>query len=88
MKKFKETAQFKKDLELCKKRKCKIEKLKIVLKTLGDGKPLPKKYLNHKLNPKSNNQWECHIEPDWLLIYIMDEDRITLVRTGTHSDLF
>ncbi len=50
--------------------------------------PLDRKYQDHKPIGKYKGQRECHIEPDWLLIYYIQEDTITFVRTGTHSDLF
>jgi mRNA interferase YafQ len=50
--------------------------------------PLDRKYKDHKLIGNYKGQRECHIEPDWLLIYYIQEDTITFVRTGTHSDLF
>lgn len=49
---------------------------------------LPKKYCLHKVLGKYVNRWECHIEPDWLLIYYLDDKVLRLERTGTHSDIF
>jgi mRNA interferase YafQ len=51
---------------------------------------LPKKFLPHKLSGQYKDNWECHIKPDWLLIWNIDDqaNEIWLVRTGTHSDLF
>lgn len=49
---------------------------------------LPTKYSLHKLSGKYVNYWECHIEPDWLLIYYLDDEVLRLERTGTHSDIF
>ncbi len=49
---------------------------------------LPEKYSLHKLSGKYKNYWECHIEPDWLLIFYLDNEVLRLERTGTHSDLF
>lgn len=88
MKKLIITSQFKKDLNQCNKRNYEINKLKNVLDILVSGETLPPNYKNHKLTPKSQDKWECHISPDWLLIYMISEDNIILVRTGTHSDLF
>ncbi len=80
--------RFEKDLRKVKKRGFNINKLKsIILKLLSD-KQLPTKNLNHKLKGEYNGYWECHIEPDWLLIYKKTSENIILVRTGTHSDLF
>ena len=84
------TTQFKKDVKLCKKRGYDMDSLKKVLSLLEDGKPLPKKYLDHPLSGIFNGCRECHILPDWLLIYeYADNDVIIyLTRTGTHADLF
>ena len=51
---------------------------------------LPEQYLSHKLKGNYNNRWECHLKPDWLLIWKQDDVKkeIVLERTGTHSDLF
>ncbi len=67
-----------------------MKKLRDVMDCLIDGKSLDKKYLPHKLHGEYSSCIECHIEPDWLLIYLIDRDdnTITFVRTGTHSDLF
>ena len=82
--------KFKKDVALLKRRKRNMNKLRDVMGLLIDGKPLDKKYLPHKLQGEYSGCIECHIEPDWLLIYIIDSDEntITFIRTGTHSDLF
>lgn len=52
------------------------------------GKPLPGKYKDHGLEREWKGYRECHIDNDWLLIYRIEDDRLILVRTGTHSDLF
>lgn len=82
--------RFKKDLKLIKKRKYNIDKLKEVILTLREQKPLPEKHKDHALSGDYSNYRECHIEPDWLLVYKIAGDKLTLVlsRTGTHSDLF
>jgi mRNA interferase YafQ len=49
---------------------------------------LDRRFLNHKLKGNYADCWECHIEPDWLLIYLIKNPQIIFVRTGTHSDLF
>lgn len=82
------TNQFKKDLKLYKKRGKNLAKLDAVIKLLQEEKPLPPKNQNHKLEGDYVDHWECHIEPDWLLIYFKTSKTLTLVRTGTHSDLF
>lgn len=84
--------QFKKDYKLAVKRGCNPQKLSDVISILANEQPLPPKYKDHPLiNSKHyKNVRECHIEPDWLLIYkIVDQTLILeLLRTGTHSDLF
>lgn len=82
--------RFKKDLKICKKRGYEYALLrKTVLKLAEKGK-LPNSYKPHKLSGNYKGYWECHIKPDWLLIWLQDDENkeITLVRTGTHSDLF
>lgn len=79
---------FKKELEKSKKRGLNISILKTVMTRLIEEEPLPTKHRNHKLQGNFSGYWECHITPDWLLIYKKDETRIYFVRTGTHSDLF
>ncbi|MBQ8459494.1 type II toxin-antitoxin system YafQ family toxin [bacterium] len=84
------TTKFKKDIKLLKKRGYRIDKLKEVIELLMQQKELSAKYKNHSLNGIYNNYQECHIEPDWLLIYKIEKEILTLIltRTGTHSDLF
>lgn len=82
--------QFKKDLKLARKRGCKIEHLRDVVNTLASEQKLDKKYRDHGLTGNYIGFRECHIEPDWLLIYRINHDALELFlfRTGTHSDLF
>ena len=86
------TRQFKKDYKLALKRGCNPDELQKVLTYLTVGKELPKQYKDHPLKNSRNYQGmrECHIEPDWLLIYKIQDDLLILklIRTGTHSDLF
>lgn len=84
------TNQFKKDYKLVIKRGCSSEKLEQVLNLICKDETLPEKYRDHALlNSKSyRNVRECHIEPDWLLIYRIEKNVLQLIRTGTHSDLF
>lgn len=85
------TGKFKKDLKLCEKRGYNIAELQLVVMFLEKDGQVPEKYKPHKLVGKNYiGFWECHIEPDWLLVYdIQDTIKlITLTRTGTHSDLF
>lgn len=86
------TSQFKKDYKLAVKRGCNTAELKKVVAMLANGEPLPEKYRDHDLTNSRNykNMRECHIEPDWLLVYKITESILVLSlnRTGTHSDLF
>lgn len=82
--------QFRKDLKLAKKRGLNIERLKTVVDTLAAEEKLGEKYRDHGLRGEYRGFRECHIDPDWLLIYRIDKDELELFlfRTGTHSDLF
>ena len=82
------TSQFKKDVKQLKKRGMKIPKLENIVTLLCLQRKLPPRCRPHKLHGDYNGFWECHIEPDWLLIYHQEETCIVLTRTGTHSDLF
>ena len=81
---------FKKSIKLMLKRGYDEESFKVVIQKLLLGEPLEPKYNNHKLKGKFLGFYECHIKPDWLLIYYYDfcNSAIYLVDTGTHSDLF
>ncbi len=85
-------AQFKKDYKAALKRGCDPKKLEDVVALLCEEKPLPEKYHDHALATSKNyqNMRECHIDPDWLLVYKVYKDVLILklIRTGTHSDLF
>ena len=82
--------QFKKDIKKIKKRGKEIDKLKKVMSKLINEEVLDKKYKKHSLLGRYTGCQECHIEPDWLLIYIINNETktITFIRSGTHSDLF
>lgn len=84
------TSQFKKDYKLLMKRSMNISLLDDVIRVLSRGDVLPDKYRDHLLTGNWGGYRECHIAPDWLLIYRIDNDVLvlTLLRTGTHSDLF
>jgi len=90
------TNSYKKELKLMFRRGKSSKKLSEVLTLLLDNankgiEPrllLPEKYFLHKLSGKYKNYWECHVEPDWLLIFYLDNEVLRLELTGTHSDLF
>ncbi len=79
---------FEKDLKRDSKRGKDIDKVRKVMKLLIEEKALPDKFRNHKLKGNFVGYWECHVEPDWLLVYKKTQTEITFVSTGTHSDLF
>lgn len=84
------TSQFNKDVKLAKKQGKNLDKLFSVIETIANGQPLDAKYKDHNLFGVYSSYRECHIEPDWLLIYKADNKTLTLVlyRVGNHSDLF
>lgn len=82
------TKRFEKDVKLAKKRNKDLSKLRDVIELLLTGKKLPPRYVDHWLTGHYSNRRECHIEPDWLLIYKPTAQEIIFERTGTHSDLF
>ncbi|MFM2343466.1 MAG: hypothetical protein RLZZ210_74 [Pseudomonadota bacterium] len=84
------TNQFKKDVKLCKKQNKNMSKFKDINDLLIDNLSLPSKYKNHTLKNNWLGYFDCHIEPDWVLIYKIDLDNNTLIyaRMGSHSALF
>jgi mRNA interferase YafQ len=84
------TTKFKKDLKLSVKRGLKINLIDEVVLMLENDGNLPTQYKPHILKGNYKGYWECHIQPDWLLIWDQNEEirLITLLHTGTHSDLF
>ncbi len=84
------TTRFKKDYKQAMKRGLCIDKIDNVIRMLAECQTLPKEYCDHPLAGNWKGYRECHIEPDWLLIYRIENDILvlTLSRTGTHSDLF
>lgn len=85
---IKTTNAFEKDVVKMRKRSKRIDKLEYVISVLVEEKALTAKYRNHKLVGNYQGLMECHIEPDWLLIYEISDNTLYLIRTGTHSDLF
>lgn len=84
------TSQFRRDYKRIKKRGYDLNLLETVIDTLLAGKPLDEKHHDHSLSGNFKQYRECHIQPDWLLMYRIDGEHLVLVanRTGTHSDLF
>jgi mRNA interferase YafQ len=83
-----QTKQFKKDVKRMQKRGKDLGKIKAVIDLLIAEEPLPPKNRDHKLGGNWIGRRDCHMEPDWILIYKLTEDELLLERTGTHSDLF
>ncbi len=90
MLKIRYSSRFKKDYKAIVKRRYDIFLLEEILNLLVQEKALPQKYLDHPLIGDYSGHRECHVTPDWLLIYKIEKDIMTLslTRTGTHSDLF
>lgn len=85
-----QSSQFKKDYKLAIKRGYDVNLLHEVISILANDNPMPEKYKNHSLDGNYRGYRECHIAPDWLLIYKIEKKLLvlTLTRTGSHSDLF
>ena len=90
MYKIKFTSEFKKQMKLCQRRGCDMELIRDVISILSTEGKLPSKYLAHQLHGNRKGQWECHIQPNWLLIWEQHDDELILImlNTGTHADLF
>lgn len=87
---IKYTNKMKRDVRRVSKRGKDLSKLIVALALLASGKPLPKKYCDHPLKGDLKGYRECHIEPDWLLVYKIFNDTLILLASGTgaHTDLF
>jgi mRNA interferase YafQ len=87
---FSRTSQFKKDVKRVEKRRKDLGKLREVMELLIDEQSLPERLKDHSLRGEFNGSRDCHIEPDWVLIYTICEGgaHVRFDRTGTHSDLF
>ncbi len=88
MRRIARTTQFKRDVKRMKKRGKSLEKLRAIVEQLASGQTLSPQHRDHSLHGKYKNYRECHIEPDWLLIYRLTSEELLLVRTGSHADLF
>ena len=82
------SSQFKRDYKRMKRQGADLTKLMDVIQQLATGEPLEQRYLDHRLQGNWRGYRECHIEPDWLLIYKTEDNILRLGRTGSHSDLF
>lgn len=88
MRKITESSAFRRDIKRMKKRGKDLSKLYTIVEALATNRPLEPKHRPHALLGDWKPKWECHIEPDWLLVYEVTKDEVKLARTGTHSDLF
>ena len=88
MKTIKRTSQFKKDVKRMQKRGKAFDVFRDVIAELAAAQPLDPKFRDHSLVGQYTGTRECHLEPDWLLIYESTDDEIVLIRTGSHADLF
>lgn len=84
------TGVFKRQMKLCERRGYDMELLREAIRILSTEGKLPEKYLPHVLHGDRNGQWECHIQPNWLLVWEQHDQELILVmlNTGTHADLF
>jgi mRNA interferase YafQ len=88
MKAIFQTSQFKKDFKRIKKRGNDLNKLKEVVSAIANSEALQERHRDHALSGNWSGSRDCHIEPDWILIYRVDGEFLFLERTGSHSDLF
>ena len=88
MKDIRTTNRFLRDLKLARKRGKDLRRIEKIIDTLAHEQPLAARHRPHRLQGVMRGLWECHVEPDWLLIWGDDDEAVTLIRTGTHADLF
>jgi mRNA interferase YafQ len=80
--------KFKQDFKRMAKRGCDIKKLRVVIEKLVNEAELEARYKDHPLQGQYAGARDCHISPDWVLIYAIVDNELRLIRTGTHADLF
>ena len=88
MREIRRTGQFKRDVKRMQKRGKDFSALGDVIGRLAAGEPLELRHRDHPLSGGYSGSRDCHVEPDWVLIYELTRDELILIRTGTHSDLF
>ena len=88
--KLKMAVKFKRDVKRCKKRGLPLDELWNVIRMLLQGIPLGEKYKLHQLTDDHEGEWECHIRPDWFLVWEQHDDELVLLmlNTGSHADIF
>jgi mRNA interferase YafQ len=85
---IKRTSKFKSDYKRANKQNCDVSKLKKIIVLLSNKVTLDKKYKDHSLSGKLHKYRDCHIEPDWILIYEITDNELNLLRLGSHAELF
>ena len=88
MKRILTTGRFEKDVKLARSRGLDVSRLWTIVEQLARGEALAARHRPHRLGGDWKHYWECHVAPDWLLIWRDDQTSLILARTGTHSDLF
>lgn len=89
MREIVQTSRFKSDLKkLARSGRHDVDELLAVIEMLAGGKHLPEKFKDHPLSGEWQDHRDCHIRPDWLLIYRLELDRLILVRSGSHAELY
>lgn len=88
MKTLRASSAFRKDLKRIGRQGLDLTKLETIIDRLRSGKPPPAQNKPHPLKGEWKTYWDCHIEPDWVLIYRVNADEVLLARTGSHADLF
>ena len=88
MKRVSQTTQFSRDVKRMRKRGQDLGKLQEAVRLLAAGMALPPRHRDHPLVGQWMPSRDCHVEPDWILIYTVDSESLRLERTGTHADLF
>ena len=82
------TTAFERDMRRVKKQGKDLDKLEMIVNLLQAQEPLPARCRPHPLRGKWLGHWDCHVEPDWILLYKVTEEALVLVRTGSHAALF
>lgn len=88
MRQVMQRTRFRRDFKRQKRRGRDTEKLIAIVRVLARDGVLPRRLRPHKLSGDWGSVWECHVEPDWLLIYDVTDETVLLIRTGTHAELF
>lgn len=86
--KIRQATRFRRDIKRLQRQNANLSRLQTIIKQLADELPLEARYRDHQLTGNWRGFRECHIQPDWLLIYRVEDGELQLARTGTHSDLF